>query len=435
MNGVAAQRRLSFGTVSTGLILVAVVIAVASIVRAGVVMRVQGTALTLCIVFTAVIAGGEYFRFGIESTRESAPMALATSLAFALTTTSGSWSLGGYGAATVLSVTAVAMLLGSLPHLVRGRGLSAHDVASRFLAVAVVAVVFRELPIVGGATLMEFDEAWTGERWPSALIMLGVSAVGLIAFFACNALLAAARDRRTLPQAFADEVRAGAGLSLALNATGTLIAVAERPIGVLALPLFLVPLVLVQFALRQYAGIRRTYAQTVRTLSRVTELGGFTRSGHSVRVAELAVDMGLALGLSERDTRQLEYAALLHDIGQVALRAPIPSGATLMAAPADQRRIAADGAAIVRKTGAPAEVAEAVEQQAAQFRVVRERGEELPMLSRIIKVANAYDDIAGGSITIARRDAAIERIHLGLGYEYDPRVVEALVSVLQRRSV
>ena len=66
----------------------------------------------------------------------------------------------------------------------------------------------------------------------------------------------------------------------ALSATGALIALAERPLGVLALPLFLVPLVLTQFALRQYAAIRRTYSQSVRVLSRLTEIGGFTRAGH-----------------------------------------------------------------------------------------------------------------------------------------------------------
>lgn len=418
---------------SLAVVVVASVVGGVSVLRSSLLMPLRGDALALSLVFLVVIAAGEYFRFDIEGSRESAPMALAAAFAFALTTTSGSWSLSNHGAGTVLAVTAVAMVAGALPHLLRGRSVRPQDVAARFLAVTVVAVLWRELPLAGGRTLAAVDGQWSGERWPYALLMLAASAIGLMAFFAATALVAAARDRRTFSRALADEVRAGAGLSLALNATGTLIAVAERPIGVLALPLFLIPLVLVQFALRQYAGVRATFVQTVRALSRVTELGGFTRAGHSVRVAELSVELGRALGLSDRDTRQLEVAALLHDIGQVALRAPIPSGATLMAAPADQRRIAADGAAIVRKTGAPSEVAEAVELQAAQYRAVREHGADLPMLSRIIKVANAYDDIAGGSITRARREAAVERIHLGLGYEYDPRVVQALVQVLDRR--
>ena len=104
-----------------------------------------------------------------------------------------------------------------------------------------------------------------------------------------------------------------------------------------------------------------------------------------------------------------------------------------MAAPADQRRIAEAGAQIVRETRVAAEVGDAVAAQATPYRVVREFDEELPLLARILKVANAYDDFVGGSITARRREAAMERIHLGLGYEYDPRVVDSLQRVLERR--
>ena len=59
-----------------------------------------------------------------------------------------------------------------------------------------------------------------------------------------------------------------------------------------------------------------------------------------------------------------------------------------------------------------------------------EFGQDLPMSSRIIKVANAYDDLCGPDGDDHR---AMERIHLGLGYEYDPRVVDSLTRVLDRR--
>ncbi len=145
--------------------------------------------------------------------------------------------------------------------------------------------------------------------------------------------------------------------------------------------------------------------------------------------------MGRDLGMSERDTLDLEYALLLADIAQVALREPIPGGATMLAAPADQDRIAQDGARIVRQTGVLDEVAVILESQAKPYRHVRELGEDLPLSSRIIKVANAYDDLVGEDVwgPGVRHSAAIERIQLGLGYEYDPRVVEALVRVLDRR--
>ena len=144
--------------------------------------------------------------------------------------------------------------------------------------------------------------------------------------------------------------------------------------------------------------------------------------------------MGRVLGVPARDAVALEYAALLHDIGQLALRTPIPQGATVMAAPADQDRIALDGAEIVRTTGVLADVADILEVQAKPYRHVRELGENIPLAARIIKVANAYDDLAGEQPTGASRAAAIERIHLGLGYEYDPTVVEALERVLSARN-
>jgi hypothetical protein len=384
--------------------------------------------------FAVLIGMGEYYRFGIEDGRQLAPMTLATGLAFALTSRAWQTDLTDLGPGPIIMVSALAMTAGALLHVVRRRTVRSEEVAARFLAICVTAIIFRWTPVWSGRTLLDVDEDWVGGRWPVALFLAAVAAVGLFTFLAISALVVAARSATSFRQALLDEVRSSAGLSLALSATGALIALAERPLGVVALPLFLVPLVLTQFALRQYAAIRRTYAQTVRVLSRLTEVGGFTRAGHPDRVAELCVQVGRDLGLSGRDVRNLEYAALLHDIGQVALRAPIPAGATLMAAPADQRRIAADSAEIVRKTGLPPEVASAVEFQATPYRVVREQRQNVPMLSRIVKVVNAYDDLVGGSIAARRREAAVERIHLGLGYEYDPRVVAALVRVLGRQT-
>ncbi|HOF63426.1 MAG TPA: HD domain-containing protein [Dermatophilaceae bacterium] len=394
---------------------------------------VRGSVGVTMAAFVLVIAVGEYFRFTVEDEREIAPMSLAASIAFALAAVFGSDDLGDVGSGPIIVATGIAMALGTLPHLVRRRPVGAADVAARFLGVAVTAVVFRTLPIVDGRPLLHLEAVWIDERGLLAIVMSGVSGLGLLSWMIMTAVGGAARLQRDVRQTLSDELRAGAGLSLALSATGVLIALAGRPLGVVALPLFLMPLVLTQFALRQYSSIRATDAQTVRVLSRITEVGGLTRAGHSDRVTSLCVDLGHELGFSDRELRSLRYAALLHDVGQVALTAPIPGGATLMAAPADQRQIASDGADIVRKTGVPAEVARIVELQATPYRVVRELGQDLPMGSRILKVANAYDDLVGGSVAPGRREAALERIHLGLGYEYDPRVVDALERVLRRR--
>ena len=382
------------------------------------------------LVFFAVIVMGEMFRVRQPGSRHTAPLATAAALALAMTVACPSGTPATYRAPLVVAVTAIAMAVGMMPSLVRGQPIRLSDLANSLLAITVAAVLFREVPISDGRTVLILQASWP----PSvlALVMVLISMFALTVEVLLLALVRAARSHAPFLRTFQDEFMAAFGLTAALSATGALVALAERPLGVLAIPLFLFPLGLTQFAVRRQSSIRRTYGQTIRTLSRLTELGGYTEPGHASRVAELALATGHQLGMSERDVLDLEYAALLHDIGQVSLTEPIPGGATVLAAPADQRRIAHDGAEIVRQTGVLDNVAVILEAQTTSYRQVRELGEDLPLASRIIKVCNAYDDMAGSRPNPERRSAAMERIHLGLGYEYDPRVVDALVKVLER---
>jgi len=387
--------------------------------------------LPILSVFFLAIAIGEMFRVTLPGRRRTAPLATAAALAFAMTVNLAPEISGGYEASLVVAVTAAAMAAGLIPNVLRGRPVHLPDLANRLIAIAVAAFLFRAAPIWDGRTVLDLQATWPA--YVLALFMVLISGVALTVEILLMAAVRAAHSHAPLWRTVQDEFRAAFGLSTALTATGALIALAERPLGLVAIPLFLFPLFLTQFAVRRQSAIRRTYRQTIRTLSRLTELGGYTEVGHASRVAALSMSMGHELGMSERDMLDLEYAALLHDIGQVSLIEPIPGGATVLAAPADQRRIAHDGAEIVRQTGVLDKVAVILEAQTTPYVQVREFGEVLPLSSRIIKVCNAYDDLAGNNPGPARRDAAIERIHLGLGYEYDPRVVDALVRALARR--
>ena len=380
--------------------------------------------------FFVAIVIGETFRVTLTGSRHTAPMATAAALAFAMTVDSPQAASESYDGALVVAVTAVAMVVGSIPNVIRGRPVRLPELVNRLMGIAVAALLFREVPISQGRDVLDLQASWPASVL--ALVMVLVSAIALTVEVFLSASVRAARSHSPFLRTFEDEFRAASGLTAALSATGAFIALAERPMGIVAIPLFLFPLALTQFAVRRQSVIRETYRQTIRTLSRLTELGGYTGPGHASRVAALSTAMGHELGMSERDVLDLEYAALLHDIGQVSLTEPIPGGATVLAAPADQRRIAHDGAEIVRQTGVLDNVAVILEAQTTPYRQVRELGEDLPLSSRIIKVCNAYDDLAGESPGPAQRNAAIERIHLGLGYEYDPRVVDALVRVLAR---
>jgi hypothetical protein len=384
----------------------------------------------MLVVFFVAIVVGEVFRVREPGSRHTAPLATAAALALAMTVACPIGTPAIYRLPLVVAVTAVAMAVGLAPSLIRRAPVIPTDLVNSLVAITVAALLFRTVPVADGRTVLDLQATWP--PYLLALAMVAISSFALVVEVLLSAVVRAARSHAPFWRTFQDELIAAAGLIAALSATGALIALAERPLGLAAIPLFLSPLVLTQFAVRRQGAIRRTYGQTIRALSRLTEVGGYNRPGHAARVAELSLAMGHDLGMSERDVLDLEYAALLHDIGQVSLAEPIPGGATVLAAPVDQRRIAHDGAEIVRQTGVLDNVAVILEAQTTSYRQVRELGEDLPLASRIIKVCNAYDDMAGSRPTPAGRSAAMERINLGLGYEYDPRVVDALVRALER---
>lgn len=385
--------------------------------------------LSILAAFAAAIAIGEWFRVSAPGFRESAPTgtAAAFGLVFAVEVPEGHRVT--YAAFVVIAVTSIAMGLGTIARRLAGLEVQVIESVGRFVSIVVVAVLYRSVHLGQRSGQAAPEDGLA--PWQQALLMLAISFAGLLVHSVFTSSAFAGRGPGAWRRAFLDEVRATFGLSSALAVTGTLIALAARPLGLVALPLFLVPLMLTQFAFRRFVGIRATYRQSIRTLSRLTDRAGYTTPGHSERVAELSVAVGRELAMSERELLDLEYAALLHDIGQVALIDPIPGGATVLAAPADQRRIARDTVDIVRETGVLDDVAEILEHQTTPFRQMRELGEEIPLASRILKLVNAYEDLTGGRTSASARDEAIERIHLGLGYEYDPKVVDFLVQVVR----
>jgi response regulator RpfG family c-di-GMP phosphodiesterase len=245
--------------------------------------------------------------------------------------------------------------------------------------------------------------------------------------------------------ALVDEMRVQLPLGAAVGASALLIAFAAEVMGLAALAVFTAPLLVTQVAFRRYAGIRATYLQTVRALARVTELGGYVEAGHSERVSRLAVAIGRELGIHEPQLLELEYAALMHDIGQLSLLDPISGGATIFVSRADQQRIAELGADVIQQAQVLGAVAEIVRRQNEPFRDTQDPGgfpdsdgkerAGPPMSSRIIKAANAFDDIVGSSLDHGRAATAVQQLRLDTASEYDPDAVEALSRVVNRRSV
>ncbi|MFB7182208.1 HD-GYP domain-containing protein [Streptomyces sp. NPDC056257] len=376
------------------------------------------------LAFGALIAVGELARRdrqGGSVDRLPAPLGSAGALAYALLGENAGQPTR-HGVLQIVAVVVAAALAGIVPHIARGRGPALDHLSRRVLTVAFAAVCFQPLYNSGRLAERVGQGPW--------LVLFLLCLLGLTAL--CDAVLAAAlagaRTGWPYGPLLRDELRAQLGIGAAICATGVVMALGAAVAGLWSLPVFSVPLLLTQLSFHRITAIRTTYRQTITSLARATEIAGYTRPGHSRRVAALSCAVGRELGLSERELTVLEYAALMHDIGQLSLVDPVPDGATAELPAAEARRIAGLGGEVARQTGVPADVAVVVERQADPYR-------EQPVLARIVRTVNAYEDLtgaAGGRRHPGGSLAALERLRLGTGHDYQPEVVECLARVLAR---
>ena len=110
----------------------AVVTAVAAILRGGMELRHVPEILPLVAFYALVIAIGEYYRFRFEDSRDLAPMSLAAALALVLLSRSGTHDLVGLQPSPLLAAVALGLTLGALPRLLLGQDVRVDEVSARF---------------------------------------------------------------------------------------------------------------------------------------------------------------------------------------------------------------------------------------------------------------------------------------------------------------
>src|SRR6266700_723506 len=427
----AEQRWLAWQTVDTGRLVLLSAASLLVIVALAHTAVLSVQARDVAIAFGLYIAFGELLRLALPGGRAAAPIAMSAALSYAMvlkiagqphpSPVPGAPPLQvAYGAPPlqVVVVAAVGMALGSLPHIAAGRRAGITGMSARLVAVACVAFIFNPL-----------SRHLLGTPRLAFVAMAVLAMVGWLIETVISAIIRADDLRARYSVTLSDELRVQWRLGLAVGVSAIVTVFGAEVMGIAELAVFAGPLLVIQFAFRRYAGIRATYLQTVRALAQVTEVGGYVESGHSRRVSRLALAIGRELGMPEPDLLDLEYAALMHDIGQLSLVEPIPGGATLLVSPAEARRIAEFGAEVIRQTGVLDTVAELVRWQwlpaAGGLR-------NPPLGSRVIRAANAFDDLVGGSADRDRTAAAIDRLRLAANTEYDPQVVAALANVTDR---
>jgi response regulator RpfG family c-di-GMP phosphodiesterase len=190
-----------------------------------------------------------------------------------------------------------------------------------------------------------------------------------------------------------------------------------------------------------HAELRQSYAASVNVFAGLIEMRAGGLAGHGRRVAALARKLGAELKMSDAETQDLVFAALLHDVGKIGwpdalLGKPFSAlsneeRATVMKHPAlGQAALMAldplhEAAGLIRAHH---------ERHDGQGYPDRLQGEAIPLGARILAVVNDFDSLQLGTLASERLSPAQAREFIGAqrGKRYDPKVVDAFLALVAK---
>jgi len=221
---------------------------------------------------------------------------------------------------------------------------------------------------------------------------------------------------------------------LALAPTGWLMMFLYSEAGAWATLFTVVPLLSIRLAVSRLSEMREGFISTIHALSAAIEARDSFTSGHSTRVSEVAPDIGRAMGLPFEDLEQLEWAGILHDVGKIG----VPDAVLLKAGrlTPEERLIIEEHPVIGALIVGP------IRMLGAEIPTIRHHherydgkgypdglaGEQIPLLSRIMAVADSFDAMTSQRpyrmVPLTVEEAMTEIRKLS-GAQFDPTVAAA----------
>jgi HD-GYP domain-containing protein (c-di-GMP phosphodiesterase class II) len=168
----------------------------------------------------------------------------------------------------------------------------------------------------------------------------------------------------------------------------------------------------------------------------------YTGGEHTSGVVALALDVGTRIGLDARDQRNLEFGALLHDVGKIRVPDAIINKPGKLTAEEWEivKRHPADGQEMLDRIGG------VLGEVGIVVRGHHERwdgggypdglvGTAIPLASRIICASDAFSAMTTNRSYRAAMSLpeAIEELRSCSGTQFDPQVVEAIIGVVGDR--
>jgi HD-GYP domain-containing protein (c-di-GMP phosphodiesterase class II) len=221
---------------------------------------------------------------------------------------------------------------------------------------------------------------------------------------------------------------------------GGLLGAAYVMVGPATLPLIMVVFFIGHMAFESFARVREAQLSTLRGFIKALEAKDLYTRGHTERVAHFSEMIGKEMGFNGTRLEQLRWAALIHDVGKLAVpRDLIRKRARLTDDEYEQMQrhvhLVEDLLAEVEFLQPMVDVAtdhHAHYDGNGYHATHREDGEGPPLEACILSVADSFDAMTSTrSYRVAlSQDYALEELHRHAGTQFDPKVVEAFITAL-----
>jgi HD-GYP domain-containing protein (c-di-GMP phosphodiesterase class II) len=189
---------------------------------------------------------------------------------------------------------------------------------------------------------------------------------------------------------------------------------------------------------KEMAGLEEGYWQMARTLALMAETREPYARGHSERVGLLANEIAVWIGCPAELIREIQLAAILHDVGKIVIPDHIlykPGGLTL-AEYSEIMRHPAASVDIVGNLNRFDELVPMIESHHERYDgsgyPSKLKADGIHLGARILAVADAYDAMTSPRPHRARlsNEEAIRTINDGSGAQWDPMVVHAFMEMI-----